>query len=193
MVIKSGSRAVFLPRPKTFVDLLKRCIGLIVNSSLPALQNRSQKVAGVLVSTYPDLVRPSKLPNNARQWLPLPPAVLHLLLLLREGERHAYFLQREIARRTNGTVALGNGSLYGAIRRMLASGLIEESAHRPEAHLDHQQRRYYRLTHKGNTVLQADLKRIRFVLASASGQVQGDGSISLISTSLSDPTKGDHD
>jgi len=162
--------------------------GQIVDSALAARAEPFQKVASVLVSNYPDLVRPSKLPNDTRKWLPLPPAVLHLLLLLREGERHAYFLQREVARRTNGTVALGNGSLYGALRRMLASDLIEESAHRPEAHLDHQQRRYYRITRKGNTVLEADLKRIRFVLTSVSGQAQGDGSVPRI-----DQTKGERD
>jgi DNA-binding PadR family transcriptional regulator len=74
--------------------------------------------------------------------IPLSPAVFHILLSLGAGERHGYALKREIAKRTNGKLKLGPGVLYGSISKMLAVGLIEESAERPDRHLDDERRRY---------------------------------------------------
>ena len=93
--------------------------------------------------------------------LPLSPAVFHILLSLGEGERHGYALKREIARRTDGALTLGAGVLYGAISRMLAQGLIEESDERPDPHLDDERRRYYRITAFGRKVAQAEAARMR--------------------------------
>ena len=44
---------------------------------------------------------------------------------------------------------MGPGTLYGAVKRMLADGLIEETAERPDPALDDQRRRYYRVTALG--------------------------------------------
>ena len=74
---------------------------------------------------------------------PLSPAVFHILLSLGEGERHGYAIKREIAARTQGKLKLGPGVLYGSINKMLELGLIEESADRPDPHLDDERRRYY--------------------------------------------------
>jgi DNA-binding PadR family transcriptional regulator len=93
--------------------------------------------------------------------LPLAPAVFHILLSLAEGERHGYALKREIARRTNGSLTLGAGVLYGSISKMLANGLIEESDDRPDPHLDDERRRYYRITTFGRKVAQAEASRMR--------------------------------
>ena len=99
--------------------------------------------------------------------LPLSPAVFHMLLALSEGERHGYALKREIAARTNGKLKLGAGQLYGSINKMLEAGLIEESAERPDAHLDDERRRYYRITHFGRRVAQAEASRMRELVAIA--------------------------
>ncbi|HET6463061.1 MAG TPA: PadR family transcriptional regulator [Candidatus Krumholzibacteria bacterium] len=93
--------------------------------------------------------------------LPLAPAVFHILLSLAEGERHGYALKREIARRTDGRVALGPGVLYGSINKMLAHGMIEESDDRPDPHLDDERRRYYRITSFGRRVAEAETGRMR--------------------------------
>jgi DNA-binding PadR family transcriptional regulator len=92
---------------------------------------------------------------------PLSPAVFHILLSLGEGERHGYALKREISRRTNGKLNLGPGTLYGSINKMLALGLIEESDDRPDAHLDDERRRYYRITNYGRKVAQTEAARMR--------------------------------
>jgi DNA-binding PadR family transcriptional regulator len=99
--------------------------------------------------------------------LPLSPAVFHMLLALSEGERHGYALKREIAQRTNGKLKLGPGVLYGSINKMLEAGLIEESDERPDAHLDDERRRYYRITNFGRRVAQAEAMRMRELVAIA--------------------------
>ena len=90
-----------------------------------------------------------------------------MLLALGEGERHGYALKREIAARTNGKLKLGAGALYGSINKMLEAGLIEESDERPDAHLDDERRRYYRITSFGRKVAQAEASRMRELVAMA--------------------------
>jgi DNA-binding PadR family transcriptional regulator len=92
---------------------------------------------------------------------PLSPAVFHILLSLGDGERHGYALKREISLRTGGKLKLGPGVLYGSINKMLELGLIEESDHRPDPHLDDERRRYYRITNYGRKVAQAEAGRMR--------------------------------
>jgi DNA-binding PadR family transcriptional regulator len=104
---------------------------------------------------------PKKHIPAAKDLLPLSPTLFHLLLALGEGERHGYALKREIVRRTNGAINPGAGVLYGTINRMLEEGLIEESEERPDAHLDDERRRYYRITAFGRLVAQAEAVRMR--------------------------------
>jgi DNA-binding PadR family transcriptional regulator len=92
---------------------------------------------------------------------PLSPSVFHILLSLGEGERHGYAIKREIVARTQGKLKLGPGVLYGSINKMLELGLIEESADRPDPHLDDERRRYYRITPYGRKVAQAEAVRMR--------------------------------
>ena len=99
--------------------------------------------------------------NRIDALLPLPLPVFHLLLALREGERHGYALKREILHRTGGKMNLGSGALYGSINKMLEQGLIEESDERPDRHLDDERRRYYRMTPLGLRVAQAEALRMR--------------------------------
>jgi DNA-binding PadR family transcriptional regulator len=93
-------------------------------------------------------------------FLPLTPAVFHILLALADRERHGYGIMQDIAARTSGMVHMGPGTLYGSIKRMLADGLIEESGERPDPELDDERRRYYRLTELGRRVLQAEARRL---------------------------------
>ena len=93
-------------------------------------------------------------------WLPLTPAVFHILLALADSERHGYGIMQEVAARTEGAVRLGPGTLYGSIKRLLAGGLIAESAERPDPKLDDERRRYYRLTDLGQQVAVAEAERL---------------------------------
>ncbi|MDP9295108.1 MAG: PadR family transcriptional regulator [Actinomycetota bacterium] len=105
-------------------------------------------------------------------YLPLPTATLHILLALRDGEKHGYAIMREAEQMSDGTLKLGPGTLYGSIKRMLADGLIEETAERPDPELDDQRRRYYRLTGLGERVCVAEVERLRALVERASGRAR---------------------
>jgi len=92
--------------------------------------------------------------------LPLPPVTFHLLLSLADGDRHGYAIIQEVARRTDGAVRLGPGTLYRSIQRMLEQGLVTEPRTRPARADDDERRRYYRLTPFGVSVLRAETDRL---------------------------------
>ena len=102
--------------------------------------------------------------------LPLTPAAFHVLLALADGERHGYAVMQEIADHTEGRMKMGPGTLYGTIKRLLEAGLIEESDERPDAELDDERRRYYRLTGVGQHVVRAEARRYADMAAVARGK-----------------------
>ncbi len=99
--------------------------------------------------------------------LPLTPAAFHIMLTLVDGERHGYGIMQEVALYTDGTVHLGPTTLYRSIKQMLAAGLIEELAERPDPALDDERRRYYRLTAFGQRVAAAETQRLEQLLTVA--------------------------
>ncbi len=92
--------------------------------------------------------------------LPLPAAELEILLALVDGEAHGYAMMRAVEERSGGRTRLGPGTLYAALKRLLAARLIEESEERREPEPDHARRRYYRLSDFGSRVLAAELARV---------------------------------
>jgi DNA-binding PadR family transcriptional regulator len=105
-------------------------------------------------------------PVDPHTLLPLKAVELELLLALVDQERHGYGLVQRIAERTDGMVRLEPGNLYRVIKRLLADGLVAESGRRPVADAD-ERRRYYRLTPYGARVADAELGRLRTLVASA--------------------------
>ena len=88
---------------------------------------------------------------------PLTPAVFHILLSLAKGEKHGYEIMKQVRRDSNGKVKMGNGTLYGSLKRMLADNLIEDAGEQEE--MDNERRKYYRLTKKGRKFLNAEAQR----------------------------------
>ena len=88
------------------------------------------------------------------------PAMFNILLALADGEKHGYAIMLEVEANTQGAVKMGPGTLYGSIKRMLASGLIEESDERPDPALDDERRRYYRLSGLGQRALRQEAERL---------------------------------
>ena len=109
-----------------------------------------------------------KIPTRRpEEFLPLTPAMFHILLALADKERHGYHIMREVDERTEGNVKLGPGTLYGSIKRMMGDGLIEELEERPDPELDDERRRYYRLTDFGFRVATAEAQRLEQMVRSA--------------------------
>ena len=119
--------------------------------------------------------------NNPEGHLPLSPAIFHILLALADGDRHGYGIMQEVKTRTEGRVQLGPGTLYGAIKRLLEKGVIEETEERPDLDLSDERRRYYRLTEFGQRVLQAEAERLASLVKQAQAkQLLPDWSQSLV-------------
>jgi len=101
------------------------------------------------------------------EYLPLNHADFHILLALADDERHGYAIMLHVEELTEGAVRLGPGTLYTSIKRLLGSGMITESALRPDAELDDQRRRYYKLSKLGGKVLAAEAGRMERMLKHA--------------------------
>ena len=93
--------------------------------------------------------------------------MLHVLLALADGDKHGYAILKEVARRTEGDVSLGAGTLYALVKRLLGDGLIAESEERPDPALDDERRRYYRLTAFGRAVAVAEVRRLESIVVQA--------------------------
>jgi len=87
--------------------------------------------------------------------------VFHILLALADGERHGYAIMQEVEERTGGELRLGPGTLYGALKRLLEEGWIEE------LEADEERRRYYRLTASGRKAVRAEAERLESLVALA--------------------------
>ncbi len=96
---------------------------------------------------------------DPESFLPLTPAMFHVLLALADAEHHGYAIMQAVLESTDGRVSMGPGTLYGTIKRLLEANLIEESDSRPDPHLDDERRRYYRLTALGQRVAAAEAQR----------------------------------
>lgn len=98
---------------------------------------------------------------------PLSRDTLHILVALADCDRHGYSIMREISERTGGKVRLSASTLYGAVKRLLEQGLIEELAERPDPAHDDERRRYYRLTDAGRAAAIAEAQHLEELLADA--------------------------
>src|SRR5450756_1498590 len=105
--------------------------------------------------------------------LPLTPSVFHILLALSEGERHGYAIMQEVAADTDGSLRLGPGTLYGCLKRMLSTRLVEESDERPDPTLDDERRRYYRITALGKRAVRAEAQRLPSAVMAAKTKLAG--------------------
>jgi DNA-binding PadR family transcriptional regulator len=80
----------------------------------------------------------------------------HILLALARGELHGYGIITRIGELTDGSVKVGAGTLYGALDRLGADGLVVATRTEVVAGRD---RRYYRLTESGAATLTAEVER----------------------------------
>jgi DNA-binding PadR family transcriptional regulator len=103
-------------------------------------------------------------------FIPLKPHWFYILLALAGEEQHGYGIMQDVLDRTGGKVRLWPATLYGTIKRLEESELIEESTRRPAPQDDDERRRYYRLTKLGRQVLSAETRRLEELVRAAQGK-----------------------
>lgn len=99
----------------------------------------------------------------ARAVLPLTPVSTNILLSLVDDDRHGLGIAEHIDTFTGGRMALGPGTLYGAMKRLLDLGLVTE-AERGGEHADDPRRRYYAITRVGRRALELETRDLEKVL-----------------------------
>ena len=105
--------------------------------------------------------------RDPQDHLPLKPTHYLILLALADSDLHGYGLKKEIARRTEGKVKVGAGSLYRSISQLVEDGLIEPSEWRPAPGLDDERRSYFRLTEHGRRTAAAETRRLEQLITGA--------------------------
>jgi DNA-binding PadR family transcriptional regulator len=104
----------------------------------------------------------STSPESPSAFLPLRPVDYHLLLVLAERDLYGYAILRAMEVESGGTVRLDIGSLYRALARLEAQGLVHETEPEgAERASPGRPRRYYRLTSLGREVVRAEAERLR--------------------------------
>jgi DNA-binding PadR family transcriptional regulator len=96
-----------------------------------------------------------------------------ILASLAAGPQHGYGIMTDVAQISEGRVRLRAGTLYAALDRLSADGLLE--ADREEI-VDARLRRYYRLTPAGRTRLADETARLRANVAVAAARLRLAGS-----------------
>lgn len=85
----------------------------------------------------------------------------HVLLALFGGSSHGYAIMREVEELTSGSLRIGPGTLYAAIKRLVEARLIEE------CDADTERRRCYRLTRKGRELASEEASRLAQLVRAA--------------------------
>jgi len=100
--------------------------------------------------------------------------VLHILLVLAEGDLHGLGIADAVSTASEGVVNLGPGTLYRSLDEMRGLGLIEQVA-APSSDAD-PRRKYYRLRASGRALLSAEVGRLgRLVEYARERAVQPEG------------------
>ncbi len=103
--------------------------------------------------------------------LPLTEATFFILLSLAPKPKHGYAIMKDVEVLSQERVALSTGTLYGALKRLLAQKWIErvdgspiETQHGVESA---RQRKAYALTALGRTMLNAEINRLELLVGAA--------------------------
>jgi DNA-binding PadR family transcriptional regulator len=100
---------------------------------------------------------------------PLQEPTFLMLTALAKGPQHGYGIITDVERISGGRVRLRAGTLYAALDRVVAEGLVE--ADRDEV-VDGRLRRYYRLTQRGDDRLAAEVARLQHNATVAAGRLE---------------------
>ncbi len=92
-----------------------------------------------------------------------------VLAALLDGPLHGYAIAQRAHELSDGRVRLSAGTLYGALERLVAQGLVEVDA---EEVVGGRRRRYHRLTGAGEAAVTEEAERLALAAAAVQGRVR---------------------
>ncbi len=96
---------------------------------------------------------------------PLTETSFYILLSLQQP-LHGYGILKKIEEMTNGRISMGAGTLYGALKNLLANGLIVE------VQSDSERRRNYHITAPGEDLITKEVARYEELIRNARGIIK---------------------
>jgi DNA-binding PadR family transcriptional regulator len=104
--------------------------------------------------------------TDSQEFLPLREPTFFILLSLANSQKHGYAILKDVEQLSNSRIVLSNGTLYGALTRLLDQGLIERISvdEPPESE---RPRKAYCLSQAGRDVLNAEIARLENMLSRA--------------------------
>ena len=103
---------------------------------------------------------------NSEPTTPLTEATFFILLSLSPTPKHGYAIMKEVKMHSKGRVVFSTGTLYGALRRLLEQGWIKRVSD-PQPNPTDRERKAYMLTDKGRRIVNAEIERLRSLVATA--------------------------
>lgn len=105
--------------------------------------------------------------RTARDFIPLTPLSLHILMALRQGARHGYAIGASIGETSEGSLRPTTGSLYQALKRLRDEALLERVPAPDGERSGGPPRLYFRLTRLGREVAALEAARLDRLLTFA--------------------------
>ena len=105
--------------------------------------------------------------RDPRELVPLRPIEFEILLVLTGGDAHGYAIIKEAESRSTGLSRIETGTLYRALRRLTAEGLVGPAEVKPAADVGDQRRRYFSITPFGREVAALEANRLATQLETA--------------------------
>src|SRR2546423_11678943 len=138
------------------------------HKSQQVVRKRSPLVLDVFViDDRVDMCRSSAYTRSVSKQSMQEPTFL-ILTALAAGAQHGYGIMSDVARISDGRVRLRAGTLYAALDRLKADGMVTSDK---EEVVDGRLRRYYRITDEGTAQLAAEVRRIRANAAVAASRL----------------------
>lgn len=101
-------------------------------------------------------------------FLPLRPVEYQIMVSLADGDRHGWAILQDARERGEGSAVPGLATLYRALERMEAAGLIE-AIDPPGGGREDERRRTFRLTRLGRAVASAETERLWLLVRAIRG------------------------
>lgn len=99
----------------------------------------------------------------------------HILLALADQVMHGTAIMEEVLERTEGTLRLWPGTLYGSLSDLTDAGFIREAPAPEGAPTEGGKRRFYALTPKGRRALSEEVARLESFVEVARRRRVGEG------------------